>query len=199
MAHPARADAESGHAALLRTASWRDGIGLGASGVVMALESIRASGQDSEAAHSERKLPICDLPVVVGGAIHIGNVFTGPMMAPWTRQELVNACAVHGRSPSQRCNQDGCRTGDISLIGRSQVHRSTFPQHGCECRSVALLGEIRVPRPSFRTRRARWDGRPRVVVGDLGLRAAELEQRVAIALSAIGGTGFDRSDSARSS
>ena len=37
--------------------------------------------------------------MVVGGTTYQGNMFLGPMMAPWTRQELVNACAVHGRSP----------------------------------------------------------------------------------------------------
>ena len=28
-----------------------------------------------------------------------GNAYSGPMMAPRPREELIAACAVHGRSP----------------------------------------------------------------------------------------------------
>ncbi len=43
--------------------------------------------------------PVCHRSVVVGGTTRLGNMYTGPMMVPPTRQELVNACAIHGRSP----------------------------------------------------------------------------------------------------
>ncbi len=46
--------------------------------------------------------PICRRPVVVGSTTYMGDMFSGPMMVPSTREELVAACAVHGRSPFNR-------------------------------------------------------------------------------------------------
>jgi len=43
--------------------------------------------------------PICQRPVVVAGNTYLGSMYSGPMMAPRTSEELVAACAVHGRSP----------------------------------------------------------------------------------------------------
>jgi hypothetical protein len=42
---------------------------------------------------------MCDRPVVVGAATYLGSMYSGPMMAPRTRQELIAACSVHGSSP----------------------------------------------------------------------------------------------------
>ena len=36
---------------------------------------------------------------MVAATTHLGNMYSGPMMAPRTQQELVAACAIHGRSP----------------------------------------------------------------------------------------------------
>ena len=43
--------------------------------------------------------PVCRRPIVVRGTTYLGNMYFGPMMAPWTRQELINACTVHSRAP----------------------------------------------------------------------------------------------------
>ena len=43
--------------------------------------------------------PICRRPVVASPTTYLGNAYSGPMMVPHTRQELVAACAVHGRPP----------------------------------------------------------------------------------------------------
>ena len=43
--------------------------------------------------------PICQLPVVASPTTYLGSAYGGPMMVPHTRQELVAACAVHGRPP----------------------------------------------------------------------------------------------------
>ncbi len=45
------------------------------------------------------KCPVCQHPVVVAGTYFGGNPWSGPMMAPRPREELVAACPVHGRHP----------------------------------------------------------------------------------------------------
>jgi hypothetical protein len=44
--------------------------------------------------------PICQGPVAVGSNAYMGNAYSGPMMMPWTPEELTAACAVHGRPPA---------------------------------------------------------------------------------------------------
>jgi hypothetical protein len=43
--------------------------------------------------------PICHQPIVVAATTHLGSVFSGPMLSPRTRPELIAACPLHGRSP----------------------------------------------------------------------------------------------------
>lgn len=44
--------------------------------------------------------PVCQGPVAVGSNTYLGNAYSGPMMMPWTPEELTAACAVHGRPPA---------------------------------------------------------------------------------------------------
>lgn len=44
--------------------------------------------------------PVCQGPVAVGSSTYLGNAYSGPMMLPWTPEELTAACAVHGRPPA---------------------------------------------------------------------------------------------------
>jgi hypothetical protein len=43
--------------------------------------------------------PICQLPIVVADTTYLGSQFSGPMMAPRPREELIAACPVHGHHP----------------------------------------------------------------------------------------------------
>jgi hypothetical protein len=58
--------------------------------------------------------PLCARPVVVAGTTHLGNIYTGPMMAPPTRQELINACAIHGRPPFNDATVNAAEAGPSS-------------------------------------------------------------------------------------
>ncbi len=53
----------------------------------------------AHASQANGECPICGRAVVVAGTIMMGNPYSGPMMAPRTREEVVAACPDHGHPP----------------------------------------------------------------------------------------------------
>jgi hypothetical protein len=91
---------DEGRAHHWRGASCSDGTGSDSARMVLALEpNIVADGTGGPAPEAECRVPCMSAAGGRGGDDNQGNMYFGPIMAPWTRQELINACMVHGRSP----------------------------------------------------------------------------------------------------
>jgi hypothetical protein len=54
---------------------------------------------NTQSQYFNAECPLCGAPVVTAPTTMLGGMMTGPMFSPQTREELIAACRVHGKSP----------------------------------------------------------------------------------------------------